>query len=497
MRGSNGRSRTASDAILRGSSPAVGSITPTPIPAGESVHARATKSPQSEEMEPLRVVALAYHFAPANDSASIRNTKILRHLTRFSLHLDLITVGTRYLLSGPNQALLDQVPADVNVVRTRCVYPHRWPIRLKSLAVAPVRVEGHEAGSASAKGARKNPWQMFKDLVSYALMVPDKYVGWYPFALWAAYRQMRRNKSDVIYAVGQPWTAFFVGYTLKLLSGKPLVIDFMDPWASRSHEWDHDKPKAVGRIAARLESFIVRRADFIVANTEELAEDFRTRFQLPSQKVAVITCGFDPADFKGLPAKQGGEAFVITHTGSCYGLRSPLNLLRAVKTLIDGGRIPPDAIRLNFIGHLPVHEPALRALLADPVVEKVVNIESWVPHATALEYLSRSDVLLVLQPGLRLVVPAKLYEYAAIGRPILALAELNGAVARVVRQAKLGVTVNNDDVHGIEREVERLFLEFRQGRLRAAYTPSDIADYRVDNLAAALSSILHQVRRPA
>ena len=450
---------------------------------------------RGDGLQPVHVLALVYHFAPAPESASIRNTKILRHLPRFKVHLDLITVRTKYLSPGQNPELLNQVPTDVNVVRTRCVFPHEWLIKLKSLGVAPSGAGGRDAPPVSRKAARrKSTWQTLKDLVSYALMIPDKYVGWYPFALWAALRQMRRSRSEVIYAVGQPWTSFFVGYTLKLLSGKPLVIDFMDPWASRSQAWDHDKPRVLSGIAARLEGFIVRRADFVVANTNELGDDFKRRYQLPPENVGVITCGFDPADFRDLPEKPGGDVLVITHTGSCYGMRSPVNVLRAVRTLINDGRIPRGAIRLNFIGYVPVHQPELAAILADPVVKEAVNIESWVPHATALEYLSRSDILLLLQPGLQLVVPAKLYEYAAIGRPILALAELDGGVARVMREGRFGATVDNQDVQGIAREIERLFAEFRRGRLTAGYTATDVARYSVESLAAALSGILHQVR---
>ena len=459
---------------------------------------RASRLPQRDRAEPLRVVALAYHFAPASNSASIRNTKILRYLPRFQVHLDLITIRTKYLSSGLNQDLLRQVPPDVNVVRTRCAYPQQWLINLKRPVGTAVSVDAQCPRSINKSGlSRRSVWQAFKDFVTYALIVPDKYVGWYPFALWAGYRQMRRNRSDVIYAVGQPWTAFLVGYTLKLLSGKPLVIDFMDPWAARSRAWDRDKPEALSRIAARLERFVVRRADFIVANTQELADDFTRRLQVSREQMAVVTCGFDPADVQELPDKHDGNVFTVTHTGSCYGSRNPANLLKAVKALIDSGRIPPDAVRLNFIGHLSIKEPQLDALLADPVIKSVIHIEPWVPHETALEYLSRSDVLLILQPDLQLVVPAKLYEYAALGRPILALAELDGAVARVVSQEKLGVTVHNDDVRGIAREVERLFVEFQQGRLRPSYSPSDMAEYSTENLARKLSGILHQVRRHA
>ena len=446
-----------------------------------------------EQAHPLGVLALAYHFAPAANSASIRNTKILRHLPRFGVHLDLITIAPEYLLTEQNAALLAQVPPDISVVRTRCTYPQRWLISLKG---GPSRVRQSDAPVSQGSRTRKSAWQRFKDVVTYALIVPDKYVGWYPFALWAGYRQMRRSRCELIYAVGQPWTAFLVGYTLKLLTRKPLVIDFMDPWASRSRAWDRDRPDMMARIAERLERFIVRRADFVVANTKELGDDFMQRLQLPPEKLGVVTCGFDPGDLAGLSEKDAGSTFTVTHTGSCYGSRNPVNLLKAVKSLIDSGRIPPNDIRINFIGHLHIKEPQLGALLEDPVLKNVVHIESWVPHATALEYLSQSDVLLLLQPDLHLVVPAKLYEYAAIGRPILALAELDGAVARVVEQEKLGVTVHNSDVQGIAKEIDSLFLKFRQGRLRPAYTPSDVAEYSVENLAGRLAAMLHNVRNP-
>ena len=50
---------------------------------------------------------------------------------------------------------------------------------------------------------------------------------------------------------------------------------------------------------------------------------------------------------------------------------------------------------------------------------------------------------------------AKLYEYLAAGRPILALAESNEA-ARIVRETNTGVTVAPSDVAGITAELRRI-----------------------------------------
>jgi glycosyltransferase involved in cell wall biosynthesis len=464
---------------------------------GETRRAGASVFPNRNEADPLRVLALVYHFAPSGNSASIRNTKILRRLPESSVRLDLVTIDGSYVSSNLNPDLLGEVPANLNVVRTRCVYPQEALIRLRNRLgrSSGVQQEQPVGTIGEPRPSRKSAWQSFKDLISYALMIPDKCVGWYPFALWAAYRQIRRSKCEIIYAVGQPWTAFLVGYSLKLLSGKPLVIDFMDPWASRARSWEQDRPEALSRIAAALERFIVARADFVVANTDELAADFRARLGLSPDGMRVITCGFDPADFRNLPPKHEGKALVITHAGSCYGLRSPVNIIRAVKHLIDSHRIAAESIRLNFIGHVPVADPQLAGLLGDPQIKQVVHIEPWLPHAAALECLSQSDVLLLLQPGLQLAVPAKLYEYAAVGRPILALAELDGGVAREVRDKGLGVTVQNEDVDGIAREIERFARQFRDNELKAEYTPADIAEYSVESLAAKLSDILHDVSR--
>ncbi len=479
----------------RGGPAALGSMADVPQ---RSPLARAAIAPGDERAEPLRVLALVYYFAPCANSASIRNTKLLRRLGEFSVRLELVTIADRHISSDLNPSLLGTVPASVNVVRTGCVHPHDALLRLRS-RVAPSRRSTPEESSLgeNPSSRRKSAWQSFKDTITYALTVPDKCVGWYPFALWASYRAMKRCRCEVIYAVGQPWTAFLVGYSLKLLTGKPLVIDFMDPWASRARSWEQDRPDLLRRIAATLEEFIVRRADFVVANTDELAADFRGRLAVPDGNLDVITCGFDPADFSNLPEKRPNRSLVITHAGSCYGLRSPVNVIKAIKALVDSSRVSADAIRLNLIGHVPLHDRELADLLGDPIIKRVVHLEPWLPHAAALECLVQSDVLLLLQPGLQLAVPAKLYEYAAIGRPILALAELDGGVAREIRNKRLGVTLRSDDLDGIVKEIERLVHSFHAQRLEAEYAPRPIDDYSIETLAAKLSRVLHDVKRRA
>ena len=72
------------------------------------------------------------------------------------------------------------------------------------------------------------------------------------------------------------------------------------------------------------------------------------------------------------------------------------------------------------------------------------------------ECSAASHVLVVIQPDTTVQVPAKLYEYVGLRRPILALAE-DGAVARVVRDGDFGLVVSPTNVDGIATALTHLY----------------------------------------
>ncbi len=62
--------------------------------------------------------------------------------------------------------------------------------------------------------------------------------------------------------------------------------------------------------------------------------------------------------------------------------------------------------------------------------------------------MAAANCLLLLQPGTTVSIPGKLYEYLALGRPILALAE-EGETSDLVRASGLGVAVAANDERAI------------------------------------------------
>ena len=65
----------------------------------------------------------------------------------------------------------------------------------------------------------------------------------------------------------------------------------------------------------------------------------------------------------------------------------------------------------------------------------------------------------------RIAIPAKMFEYLALRRPLLALAPLDSEVAELVRQSGWGVVVAPDDVEGIADAMQRIYEERIDGTM--------------------------------
>lgn len=452
-----------------------------------------------------KAFAIAYSFPPDSGSGAIRNVKLLQSLPSCGWRLRVLTTRSRDRLV--DEQADQRLGEDVQVIRTRCFYTHAFLVALRNFftlrwlrrrspsaesAAPPSAGDGGVSGPNAAGSSGR-----LKAFIEDVVAIPDKYVGWLPFAVWAGARSMLRERADVIYAVGKPWTGFFVGYVLKLLFRRPLVIDFMDPW--RASTWAPSKGRLLDAVQDRLERFIVTRADYVIANTQELADDFVDRLSVPAARVQVVTCGYDPDDLEAAGADDlpSSERFTVTHTGSFYKRRTPVHFLLALKRLFDEGRMPQTAIAVNLIGNLQIGDPQLAALLADPRIDQAVHRQSWVPHADALNYLCSSDALLLVQPDTRLQIPAKLYEYAAVGRPILALADADGAVDNILRREGWGSAVQYDDVEMIANALESLYHTCCDSQSPKVYGASGVEAYSYPALAKRLGQVFESVTERA
>jgi glycosyltransferase involved in cell wall biosynthesis len=326
------------------------------------------------------------------------------------------------------------------------------------------------------------------------MTLPDREVSWLLPATWAGWAHARRYHPDVIYSSGPPFSAHLVSLLLSRLTGAPWVADFRDPWARAP--WREDRFAFERRAWAILERFVVARARSVVFASETNRNDFVSEYGSDANpRFFFIPNGCDPEEFDTLaPARRSDGRFVLLHAGSLYGARNPAGLFRAVASAIARGVIDPSRFRLRFLGRVGLPGVDLPAIVRQLGLDDVVEFVSQVPRGASLQEMIDASGLLIVQPVTTVAVPAKLYEYMAAGRPILALAEVGGETSALVEGTGAGIAVPSEDEAAIGKGVQAL-IELARGSFRPVARRAYDGGIRAAELRAVLEQAI-AVARP-
>jgi glycosyltransferase involved in cell wall biosynthesis len=447
---------------------------------------------------------VAYCFPPAGGIAaagSQRTLKFAKYLPHQGWEPVVLTVRESsyesYLELDPT--LLKRVPSEVKIIRTSVV---RWMTELLKLkkrlqGTSPANEQSKTPASNIDREVRlpsaKTWYQSLKDSLTDLFEIPDGEIGWFVPAVVAGMRAVRTELIDVIYSTGKPWTAHLISLTLKKLTGKPLVTDFRDPWMTNPFR---DQASVLrNRTEAFLERRVIESSDIVITNTVSLREEFIRRFpdQLPDKFVTLLN-GYDPDDFPrshGVNEYHDGR-FVITHTGFLYGKRDPRCFLEALELLLANERVDRNKIEVVFVGSVELSYD-LPEYLNTHGLDQIVTLVPHVPYQQSLEYLSAADMLLLLQPGTETQVPSKLFEYIALGKPILAISPREGATSKLVAEECLGLRAEAGSVDAIASVMERLYRDWAHGAVPLISNGREREKFNVKTVTSILAQKLNQL----
>jgi hypothetical protein len=296
------------------------------------------------------------------------------------------------------------------------------------------------------------------------LAVPEPQVAWYPSAVAAGRRLVRKWRPNVIYASALPFTAHIVAARLARISSVPWIAEFRDQFAGNPYS---NLPSWRLPMDLWIERQVVSSASACVTVSEPIATTLRTRYKKPT---IVVLNGYDERAALLAPA---GPADVeaplnILYTGVIYpGRRDPAALFRAIASL---GQLAKH-VEVHFYGQdlRGVAEIAARHGVSDRV-----RVHGAISYGESLAAQQAADVLLLLlwsDPREIGVYTGKIFEYIGAGRPILAVGSQDGVAAQLIRSRRLGVAAN--DEQSIATTLRRWIEEKRTtGRVAA---PDDSA----------------------
>jgi glycosyltransferase involved in cell wall biosynthesis len=399
---------------------------------------------RSKRIETKRVLLISYAFPPVGGAGVQRATKFTKYLGQFGWQPTVLTVA------NPSVPVLDRsleadLPSDVLVVRARSWEPD---YKFKKQAAA----NAEHAGKSGLVTAKQRLIRVAGRVAS-AVLQPDPQILWYPGALATGKQLLQQENFDAIFVTAPPFSTLLVGAALARHTRLPLVVDYRDEWTLSNKYWENKKLGPISNwVQSRMERRVLRTASAVLATTRSSAEALREHCAAASSKATVswIYNGYDGDDFAHRSVRPCDDSRLrLVYTGTLWNLTSVAPLVAAVRQL--AAQSPELASRLDlvFLGRRTDAEKAHLELLNDLPCGLITH--DYLDHSAALDEMCGADANLLLLsdvPGAGRVVPAKLFEYMASRRPILALTPL-GESWQLLDQYPLAYRFNPSDADGV------------------------------------------------
>jgi len=296
---------------------------------------------------------------------------------------------------------------------------------------------------------------LFRGILSSLYPIREPQWGWIPFAWKAACQIIERERPEAAIISVPPFSALSLAVRLKRKYGVKVVLDYRDPWHQyldgRVRPFFPPTPIPLRtKWQVHLELQALRSAEAVITASPKVTGQLRDRLY-PCCRIPVVTVtnAFDPEILERVSAKVF-DRFTIVHGGSMNGPRiEGLRLLRACGDLLERSCINAGQVRiLLFPGTLPdrFNAGGLQDVLArHPALRQVMHLMPYETYPEYLSYVKGADLLFLASGAMKEIILAKFFDYLAARRPILALAEPDGAMSDIVKETGSGIVVPYND----------------------------------------------------
>jgi glycosyltransferase involved in cell wall biosynthesis len=289
------------------------------------------------------------------------------------------------------------------------------------------------------------------------------------FMLTAVLASFRVERPDVVVATSPQFFCGLAGALVGALKRRPFVLEVRDLWPESIVALGQLKRGSLPvRLLEALERWLYRRARGVVVVTRAFARHVAAR-GVPESRIAVVTNGIDGEAWK--PRPPAPELLARHGIGGAYrvGYVGTLGLAHGLLTVLDAAqRLGDPAVHFVFVGdgadRARIEQEARQRGLAN------VHFTGLVPRSEVPDWLASLDVLLVMLrdlPVFETVIPSKLFEFAAMERPII-LSAPRGEVREMVESGGVGIAIDAEDPQKLADVITALRSEPERARLLAA-----------------------------
>jgi putative colanic acid biosynthesis glycosyltransferase WcaI len=287
----------------------------------------------------------------------------------------------------------------------------------------------------------------------------ERIVNYTSFTVSAALRGSFLDSPDVVIATSPQLLECLAGLWIATLKGVPLVFEVRDLWPeSLTLDADSFLNRRVRTVLTRISELLYCRARHIVVVTPAFKKHIIEHYNVAPEKISIVMNGVDPEIFT--PDGETGSAvekfqlagkFVVSFIGVLGNAHGLSTVVHAAARLQE---TRPDVL-IVLVGE-GADKSNVQALAAEMGVRNLLFIgqqpRNGIPaliraSSACMVLLKKSDVF-------KTVIPTKMLEFMACGRPVILGVE--GQARELVEKADCGVCVPPEDSASLAGAIEQL-----------------------------------------
>ena len=430
----------------------------------------------------IPVLIVSYLFPPRGGVGVQRVTKIVKYLPRYGFQPIVLTVKKPKGSVAEDPALLNEIPRDVAVVRTKSIEPYHI---YKALG-GKKKQDDPSFRKEQVAGVKRSFISNLYYHYQRRYLIPDTKIGWLKPAVRAGIKIVKKYAPRMILSTSPESTAHLVALKLHRKFKIPFIADFRDPWVSGFYSLD--RPALAAAKERRMEFNVLNEADAVTVVMQSYVDGFLSNHtNIHEQKFHIIPNGFDESDYENISAREF-DKFTIVHTGSIYHQRSPVPFFKAVSEFLKRNPDAKDEINIILMGRVD------KSYLSDAQtlgINNVIEIESFASHEKSLMSQLGADVLLLLSEG---VMTAKVYEYLRAGKPIIGFAP-DGEMTKQISDWGVGRIFTHEQTNEAASFLSEMYKGWKNHSepIWSDFKRVDLTPYERTNQVRKLSEIMRSI----
>lgn len=414
----------------------------------------------------FKVLVISYYFPPKGLSGVQRTLKFVKYMPQNGWSPTVLTSG------------------DIAYY----AYDDKLNKDLADPAISVVRVNGKEINSLLGKRKIVSiPPEWFRKVLKFfssLFYIPDNKWSWGKAAFKEALKLLEKEKFDLIFVTGPPFSSVPFAVKLKKKFNIPLVVDYRDLWFGNHFAV---YPTPLHRVLIKsMEYAALKDVNKITVTNRRIKEKLKEVYPfLKFDDILIVPHGFDVEDIEkasGYPKLT--KKMVIMYSGIFYEYITPKYFLLAFKKLVKERPEIASDIELHFAGFFRKENHRL--------VRKL-NLQNWVvdygylSHDDALKKVMAADLLWFMVgkgKNADTISSSKLFEYFGTKKPVLASLP-EGALKMYAREYAASYITDPDNTEEIKDALIKAYNDYKNGTLPV---PADdyVEKFRRDDLTKKL-----------